>query len=106
MIKKTLTVGLGAALLASAACNNDALTDANKNPNAPETVSADLLFSTAAVSSVRTIRGTIEITPSTFVHWPQYLAEYQYPEISYYQFRPTTADGWWNTFYSGPLEDL
>src|SRR5581483_8890941 len=44
--------------------------------------------------------------PSAFVHWPQYVAEYQYPEISYYQFRPTTADGWWNTWYTGPLEDL
>lgn len=106
MIKKSLTVGLGAALVVSAACNSDSLTDVNKNPNAPETVSSELLFSTAAVASTRAIRGTIEITPSTFVHWPQYLAEYQYPEISYYQFRPTTADGWFNTFYSGPLEDF
>ena len=55
---------------------------------------------------MRAIRSTIEITPSTFAHWPQYLAEYQYPEISYYQFRPTTADGWWTTFYAGPLQDL
>jgi hypothetical protein len=101
MIKKSLTVGLGAALLASAACSNDSLTDVNKNPNAPETVSPDLLFANGAVSAVRLVRSTIEITPSTFSHWPQYLAEYQYPEISYYQFRPTTADAWWLNFYAG-----
>jgi len=107
MTRHTLTVTLsGLALLVSAgACDNSKLTDANKNPNAPENVSADLLFPTATISSVRLVRSGMEITPSTFVHWPQYLAEYQYPEISYYQFRPTTADGWWNGWYSGPLED-
>ena len=88
------------------ACNNDGLTKVNKNPNAPEQVSASLLFPTAAVSSIRRIRGDLEITPSAFVHWPQYAAEYQYPEISYYQFRPTTADGWFNAYYTGPLQDL
>src|SRR4051794_29825314 len=102
------TVALcGLALLAGAgACKNDKLTDVNQNPNAPEKVSAALLFPSAAVASVRLARATIEITPSTFVHWPQYLSEYQYPEISYYQFRPTTADGWWNAYYTGPLMDL
>jgi len=34
------------------------------------------------------------------------MAEYQYAEISYYQFRPTTADGWWANWYNGPIEDL
>jgi hypothetical protein len=106
MINKPFAA-LGLAFLVGvSACNNDALTSVNKNPNAPEQVSSDLLFATAAIRSVDAIRNDIEITPSTFVHWPQYLAEYQYPEISFYQFRPTTADGWWNTFYAGPLEDL
>jgi hypothetical protein len=100
------TAALGLAFVGVTACDNGKLTEVNKNPNAPEQVSADLLFPTAAVSSVRAVRSTIEITPSTFAHWPQYLAEYQYPEISYYQFRPTTADGWWSSFYTGPLEDL
>ncbi len=104
---KSLVASLGLALLAGAgACDNSNLTNVNKNPNAPEQVSPQLLFSTAAVSSVRFARRDIEITPSTFVHWPQYMAEYQYAEISYYQFRPTTADAWWNTVYTGPLEDL
>src|SRR5262245_49633684 len=98
---------LGLAFLVGvSACNNDSLTSVNKNPNAPEQVSSDLLFASAAVRTVDEIRNTIEVTPSTFVHWPQYLAEYQYPQISYYEFRTTTADAWWNAFYSGPLEDL
>ncbi|HEY4307079.1 MAG TPA: SusD/RagB family nutrient-binding outer membrane lipoprotein [Gemmatimonadaceae bacterium] len=107
MMKHILPMtSLGLALLAAAGCDNSKLTDVNRNPNAPENVSANLLFPTAAVSATRAIRSTIEITPSTFVHWPQYLAEYQYPEISFYQFRPTTADTWWNTFYAGPLQDF
>jgi hypothetical protein len=97
-------LGLGLAVVASA-CDNSKLTDVNKNPNAPLNVSPNLLFPAATVASVNAIRDAIEITPSTFAHWPQYLAEYQYPEISYYQFRPTTADSWWTTFYAGPLED-
>jgi hypothetical protein len=97
---------LGLAVLAAAGCDNSKLTDVNKNPNAPENVSPGLLFPTAAISATRAVRSTMEITPSAFAHWPQYLAEYQYPEISFYQFRPTTADGWWNTFYAGPLQDF
>ena len=100
------SLGLAIAFaIAATACDNSKITDVNRNPNAPASVQPDLLFPAAAVASVLAIRSRIEITPSTFVHWPQYLAEYQYPEISYYQFRPTTADGWWTAFYSGPLED-
>lgn len=95
-----------AALLWATACNTSNLTDTNRNPNAPEQVSAALLFPTAVISSINMVRSTMEITPSAFVHWPQYLAEYQYPEISYYQFRPTTSDAWWNIWYTGPLQDL
>ncbi|HEY2375831.1 MAG TPA: SusD/RagB family nutrient-binding outer membrane lipoprotein [Gemmatimonadaceae bacterium] len=106
MIWHTRSIALCGLALTLGACNNDKLTNVNKNPNAPEQVSASLLFPTAAVSSLRLARGTIEITPSAFVHWPQYAAEYQYPEISYYQFRPTTADGWFSAYYIGPIEDL
>ena len=100
-----IAVVCGLALMGASACDNSKLTSVNKNPNSPEQVSAALLFPTATISSVRIARATMEITPSAFVHWPQYFAEYQYPEISFYQFRPTTADGWWNTWYTGPLED-
>jgi len=106
MIWLKRSIALCGLAFAVGACNNDALTRVNQNPNAPSSVKATLLFPTAAVSSIRLARGTLEITPSAFVHWPQYAAEYQYPEISYYQFRPTTADGWFNAYYTGPLQDL
>lgn len=106
-LKRHRLAGLGLALLASAAaCDNSKLTDVNKNPNAPEQVGAEFLFPTAAVSSVTLARSSIEIVPSAFSTWPQYLAEYQYPEASYYQLRPTTADAYWLGYYSGPLQDL
>jgi len=106
MMKRILAITSVGIAVAAAACDNSNITDVNKNPNAPENVSASLLFPTAAISATRAIRSTIEITPSTFAHWPQYLAEYQYPEISYYQFRPTSADAWWTAFYAGPLQDF
>jgi len=103
---RKLTVAASLALaLGVSACDNG-LTDVNKNPNSPESVSPSLLFPQAAVSSILRARSDMEITPSAFTHWPQYMAEYQYPEISYYQFRPTTSDGWWANWYNGPIEDL
>jgi len=103
---KTTFTALGLALAAGVAACDQGLTEVNRNPNAPETVSPALLFSTAAVSTLRQARSAQELTPSGIALWAQYLAEYQYPEISYYQFRPSTADAWWNTWYSGPLADL
>jgi hypothetical protein len=104
--RQTVVLGGLALVVGVSACDNNKLTDANRNPNAPEDVTAAFLFPSGAVRSATLVRSTIEITPSAFAHWPQYLAEYQYPEISYYQFRPTTADGWWNLFYTGALQDL
>lgn len=102
--KKTVTV-LGLALAAGVSACDQGLTDVNKNPNAPETASPALLFPTAAIATARQLRSAMELTPVGIL-WAQHLAEYQYPEISYYQFRPATADGWWLTFYAGPLQDL
>jgi hypothetical protein len=108
MTWKNLSIVLcGTALLVSAgACNGDKLTDVNRNPNAPEQVGAQLLFPSGVVSSVGMARASLEIVPSAFSTWPQYLAEYQYPEASYYQFRPTTADAYWLGYYAGPLQDF
>lgn len=107
MLKNISLAACGIALVATVGgCNGDSLTAINRNPNAPELVSAQLLFPSAVVSSVGMARASLEIVPSAFATWPQYLAEYQYPEASYYQFRPTTADGWWLGYYSGPLQDF
>src|SRR5919202_3158951 len=107
-INRFLAAGGVLALLASAgACDNSKLTQLNVNPNAPEQVGPELLFPNGVTASVRLVRGGFEVVPQSIGStWPQYLAEYQYPEISYYLFRPTTADAWWNAFYSGPLQDF
>lgn len=100
-----IVTAVGLALVAAVSACDKGLTDINRNPNAPTSVSPSLLFPTAAISTARIIRGTMELTPVGFL-WPQYLAEYQYPEMSYYQFRPTTSDSWWLNWYNGPLQDL
>src|SRR5918911_5233255 len=107
-IKRFVVAGGTLALLASAgACDNSKLTNLNSNPNAPEQVGPELLFPNGVTATVRLVRGGFEVVPQSIGStWPQYLAEYQYPEISYYLFRPTTSDGWWSAWYSGPIEDI
>jgi hypothetical protein len=107
-IKRFAAAGGTLALLVSAgACDNGKLTDLNRNPNAPEQVSPELLFPQGTSVAVDLVRTSLELVPQGIGStWPQYLAEYQYPEISYYVFRPTTADGLWNAFYTGPLQDF
>lgn len=108
MIRNKLTVAAaGLALLVSAsACDNSKLTDINRNPNGPSSATPPQLWATAVNSSVRIARGSIEITPAPMTLWPQHMGEYQYPEGSYYQLRPTFADSWWSQYYTGPLQDL
>jgi hypothetical protein len=99
--------GTLALLVSAGACDNGKLTDLNRNPNAPEQVSPELLFPNGTSVAVDLVRTSLELVPQGIGStWPQYLSEYQYPEISYYVFRPTTADGLWNAFYTGPLQDF
>jgi Starch-binding associating with outer membrane len=106
---RTKTTVLWAAIVAlaagSAACNSDALTDLNQNPNAPTQVDPEQLFINGATSAMSTLRG------SSFEHglnslWVQHYAEVQYPEADLNRPRAATIEGLWNTLYSGPLEDL
>ena len=100
-------VGMLALLVSAGACDADKLTELNQNPNAPEQVGPELLFPQGASRAVDIVRTDMELVPQGIGStWPQYLAEYQYPEISYYVFRPTTGDGLWTSFYAGPLQDF
>src|SRR5919199_6639603 len=106
---KRLTAAAGtlALLVSAGSCDNGKLTELNRNPNAPEQVGPELLFPNGASAAVDLVRTNLELVPQGIGStWPQYLAEYQYPEISYYLFRPTTADGLWSAFYAGPLQDF
>lgn len=103
--KRTVTA-LGLALAFGVSACDKGLTDVNINPNAPSSATPALLFSTGSISALRNVRSGMDLPPQGIAFWSQYYAEYQYPEISYYQFRPTTADGWWSNWYAGTLPDL
>ena len=86
------------------ACDNDKLTQVNVNPNQPEQVRSQNLFTNATISALGNLRG------STFEHglgalWVQHYAEIQYAEADVNNPRGSTVEGFWNTLYSGALQD-
>jgi SusD/RagB-like outer membrane lipoprotein len=89
-----------------AACNNDKITDLNKNPNSPEDVPAASIFTTAAraatsnwVGNYFNLRGTEWVA--------QHLAESQYPdEDDYKRLQGPQTTGLFDNPYIGELEDL
>jgi hypothetical protein len=86
------------------ACDNDKLTQVNLNPNQPEKVQSQQLFTNATLSAMQNLRG------STFEHglgalWVQHYAEIQYAEADVNNPRGSTVEGFWNALYNGALED-
>ncbi|CAN5847016.1 SusD/RagB family nutrient-binding outer membrane lipoprotein [soil metagenome] len=103
-IKVTQTASVLALLLAAGACD-EGLTDINRNPNAPTSVSPQYLFPQGVTSSVGTIRGAgFDLTFTGL--WAQHYAKIQYVDEDRYEMRPGTTDAWWSTFYAGPLMDF
>jgi hypothetical protein len=94
-------VSLVAALMAF---KNDKLTQVNVNPNQPEKVQSQTLFTNATLSAMQNLRS------STFEHglgalWVQHYAEIQYAEADVNNPRGSTVEAFWNTLYSGALQD-
>ncbi len=103
---RLLTVSAGVALAVGAsACNNDSLTNINKNPNSPEDVPATTLFTTAARNSASYWLGSgYNNREASFV--AQHLAEQQYPDEDRYA-RLGASDVAFNFgAYQSQLEDL
>jgi hypothetical protein len=100
-----MTSLVGASLVAGlVACDNDKLTQVNVNPNQPEKVSSQTLFTNATLSALSNLRG------SSFEHglgslWVQHYAEIQYAEADVNQPRGSTVEGLWNVLYSNALQD-
>lgn len=100
-----MTSLVAASLLAGlTACDNDKLTKVNVNPNQPEHVQSQTLFTNATLSAVSNLRG------STFEHgmgalWVQHYAEIQYAEADVNNPRGSTVEAFWNALYNGALED-
>jgi hypothetical protein len=83
---------------------NDKLTAVNVNPNQPEQVQSQQLFTNATLNAMQNLRG------STFEHglgalWVQHYAEIQYAEADVNLPRGSTVEGLWNAIYSGALQD-
>ena len=106
MRKQFLMTSLVAASLVAGltACDNEKLTQVNVNPNQPEKVQSQTLFTNATLSAMSNLRG------STFEHglgalWVQHYAEIQYAEADVNNPRGSTVEGFWNALYNGALED-
>jgi len=95
------------ALAGAAACNNDTLTNINKNPNSPEDVPTTALFTTAARSSAGSWVGNgYDLRGLEWV--AQHLAEVQYPDEDDYKrllASAGTTPGWFDNPYTAQLED-
>jgi hypothetical protein len=100
-----MTSLVGVSLVAGLmACNNDKLTQVNVNPYQPEKVQSQTLFTNATLSAMQNLRS------STFEHglgalWVQHYAEIQYAEADVNNPRGSTVEAFWNTLYSGALQD-
>lgn len=100
-----LALAAGALLVSATACNGDKLAGLNKNPNYPSSVDKDLLFTQAATVGPGLVLGSSMQLYFTEL-FAQHIAEYQYPDDDAYNIRPSTIDAYWQSYYSGPLEDL
>ncbi|HEX8851395.1 MAG TPA: SusD/RagB family nutrient-binding outer membrane lipoprotein [Gemmatimonadaceae bacterium] len=101
-------LGLAAAglLVGAVACNPDSLTNMNAhNPNAPTKVPVEKIFPAGVSSAVGLVEGSSMQLYFTEL-WSQHIAEYQYPDDDQYAIRPTTIDGYWQSFYNGGLQDF
>jgi hypothetical protein len=107
MINKTILRAGSAVALAFGlyACNNDAITSLNKNPNSPEDVPPGPLFTQA--SRLATTRWFGGIDLRTYEWAVQQLSEVQYnDEDRYIRMHAADTEGSFNGAYSGELKDL
>lgn len=88
------------------ACNNDKLTNINKNPNSPEDVPAASIFTNAARSAAANwVGNNFNLRGTEWV--AQHLAEVQYPdEDDYKRLQGPQTTGLFDAPYTGELEDL
>lgn len=104
---KRTAVGLAAALaLGATACDNDALTEINRNPNNPTTAPAGPVFTSAVRTSVARWLGTGYSLRGTELV-AQHLAEVQYPESDQYRrLQANSTSGFFDDAYAQELKDL
>jgi len=84
------------------ACDADKLTEVNVNPNNPEVVSSQSLFTNSVVGLMQSLRGS-GLTHGFAGVWSQHFAEIQYPETDLNQPRTSNIDTFWARFYTGTI---
>ena len=92
--------------LAAGACNNDKITELNRNPNAPEDAPAGAVFTNAVINAAgRMVGNGFDLRQMEFL--VQHLAEVQYPdEDRYARIRAADVGGTFTGPYASELEDL
>jgi len=96
-------VGLIGAL-AFTGCQKD-FEEINTNPNEPTSVSPGFLLTNAQKSIMDRVYDSFWGSRRA-MQTAQYWSSNQYSNESRYQYRETTANGAWASFYAGPLQDL
>ena len=104
--RTALGVAAAALSLAVTACDNDTLTEINRNPNNPATAPAGALFTSAVRSGVTRWLGTgYNLRGTSLV--AQHLAEVQYPESDQYRrLQANSTAILFDSAYSNELQDL
>jgi hypothetical protein len=99
-----LKASLAAASLVAGltACDADKLTEVNVNPNNPEVVSSQSLFTNGTVGLMQSLRGSLLGHGFAGV-WSQHFSEIQYPETDLHQPRSANIDALWGRFYTGTI---
>ena len=99
-----LKASLAAASLVAGltACDADKLTEVNVNPNNPEIVSSQSLFTNGTVGLMQSLRGSLLGHGFAGV-WSHHFAEIQYPETDLHQPRSANVDNLWARFYTGTV---
>jgi len=105
-MKKVFSIIMIASILFLSNCGKEWL-DVNKDPNNPETASAELVFPAGVISIGSQVGGYYALAGG---FWSQYFAQSnaanQYKELD--QYNPTSTDfnGQWREMYAGGLSDL
>jgi hypothetical protein len=107
MNKTFLRAGSAVALaFALNACNNDAITSLNQNPNSPEDVAARPLFTEASrLMTTRWFGSPVDLRAYEWIN--QHLSEVQYDdEDRYVRVHAADTEGTFNGAYAGELKDF
>lgn len=105
MIKKILSVLIGAALIGTSSCRK--ALDINTNPNVAQQTSPELLLPTAQVEIATALGVVMNNQGSIWVqYWTQNPAASQYRTLEQYQPTASDYDRVWTLLYSGALADL